>query len=120
MPATRACHYPDASVVCGPPAFDERDEHAITNPVVLVEVRSPTTADYDRGGKYAHYRTLAEVRDYLVVYVEERLVEHHRRMIEPGKWLMTELREGTIELTSVDVHAPLAEIWVGLDRLASR
>lgn len=44
-PATGAYHYPDVSVICGPPAFDARDEHAITNPVVIVgsRRRRPTT-----------------------------------------------------------------------------
>lgn len=116
-PATGAYHYPDVSVICGPPAFDGRDEHAITNPVVIVEVLSPTTADYDRGGKFAHYRTLPSLRDYVVVHVDERIVEHHHRL-EPRKWLMTELHEGALELASVDAVVPLAELWVDLDRLA--
>lgn len=114
--ATRAYHYPDAIVVCGTVKLDERDEHAITNPTVIVEVLSPSTADYDRGGKFAHYRTLESLREYLVIYVDERLVEHHHR-IEPGKWLMTEVRSGSIELPAIDVSIALSDLWLDLDRL---
>ncbi len=117
-PATHAYHYPDASVVCGPVIRDTRDEHAITNPTVIVEVLSPSTADYDRGGKFAHYRTIESLREYVVVYVDERLVEHHHR-VEPRKWLMTELREGSLDLPSIEVSIPLSELWVDLDRVAS-
>ncbi len=57
-PQTGGHHCPDASVVCGAPRYDESDPHATVNPTALVEVLSPTTADYDRGGTLAHCRTL--------------------------------------------------------------
>jgi len=107
-------HYADASVICGPATRDQRDAHAITNPVVIVEVLSPTTADYDRGGKFAHYRTIASFREYVVVDVDGRRVEHHARL-ETGQWLMTELSSGTLELAAIEVAIPLAELWIDLD-----
>jgi Uma2 family endonuclease len=113
-PRTRAFHYADASVVCGPMLRDTTDDHAITNPVVIVEVLSPTTADYDRGGKFAHYRTIASFREYVVVDVDGRRVEHHARL-ETGQWLMTELSSGTLELAAIEVAIPLAELWIDLD-----
>lgn len=116
-PQTRAFHYADASVVCGPMVRDEMDDHAITNPVVIVEVLSPTTADCDRGGKFAHYRTIPSFREYVIVDADGRRVEHHQRL-ETGQWLMTELANGTLELTSVEVAIPLAELWVDLDPAA--
>jgi Uma2 family endonuclease len=115
-PATRSYHYPDASVVCGPLTRDEHDAHSITNPVVIVEVLSRSTADYDRGGKLVHYRTLATLAEYVLVDVEARVVEHHRRL-EPRKWLVTELHEGHLELPSIEVAVPLEELWVDLERL---
>lgn len=116
-PATRSYHYSDASVVCGPLARDEHDDHAITNPVVIVEVLSRSTADYDRGGKPVRYRTLATLQEYVLVDVDARVVEHHRRL-EPRKWLVTELHDGALELPSIEVAIPLDELWIDLDRLA--
>ena len=72
---------------------------------------------FDRGGKFAHYRTLESLREYVVLSLEPRLVEHHRR-IEPGKWLLTEIAGKPIELESVGVTLAWDELWTDLDRLA--
>ena len=50
--------YPDVSVVCGHAELDVDDEHAIVNPTFLVEILSPSTQDYDRGEKLAHYKRI--------------------------------------------------------------
>jgi Uma2 family endonuclease len=113
---TRAYHYPDALVVCDAPRYDPDDEYAIENPTLLVEVLSPTTADYDRGGKFVHYRILASLREYVLVSVEPRLVERHRKL-ERGEWLLTEFHEGEIELSSVGVKLAWDDLWRDLDRL---
>lgn len=115
-PRTGSYHHPDVVVVCGTPRYDERDEYAIVNPTMLAEVLSPTTADYDRGGKLIHYRTLESFTDYVLVSVEDRTVEHHHR-IGPGKWLVTEHSEGTVELEALGITLPLAALWTDLDRL---
>jgi Uma2 family endonuclease len=116
-PRTAAYHYPDGSVVCGDPRYDEHDDHAMTNPTVLVEVLSPTTADYDRGAKFVHYRSLESLSDYILVSIEDRMVEHHHR-VAPGQWLMTEVRDGASELTSIDATLMWSDLWVDLERLA--
>lgn len=115
-PRTKAYHHPDVVVVCGTPRYDERDDHAIVGPTLLVEVLSPTTADYDRGGKLVHYRTIESLADYLIVSLEDRSVEHHHR-IEAGKWLVTEHHDGAVELESIGVTLQLADLWADLDRL---
>lgn len=112
---TRGYHYPDASIVCGIPSLDADDPHAITNPTVIFEVLSPSTADYDRGGKFVHYRSLDSLTDYLVVSMEPRVVEHYRRL-ELGRWELSELRERPIELVSVGITLAWDEIWLDLDR----
>lgn len=69
--------YPDASVVC-PPIEGESDD-VISNLVLIVEVLSPSTEDYDRGTKFAHYRQIASLTDYIVIAQDEARVEHHSR-----------------------------------------
>lgn len=113
---TRAYHYPDVSVFCADPIRDEDDEHALVNPTLLAEVLSPSTADYDRGGKFVHYRTLDSLEEYLVVSIEGRLVEQHRR-VGSGQWLMTEVKSGELTLGSLDVRFPLDALWTDLARL---
>ena len=113
---TGAYHYPDASVVCGSPVRDTADDHAFANPVVLVEVLSPTTADYDRGGKFVHYRSIETLREYLVIDEVSRSVEHHVRA-RPDQWVLTILEGGAIDLQSISVSVPLADLWVDVDRV---
>jgi Uma2 family endonuclease len=62
--------FPDASVVCGALAASARDANAVTNPVVLVEVTSPSTEFYDRGEKLKTYQQLASLR--LVIFLSHR------------------------------------------------
>jgi Uma2 family endonuclease len=116
-PRTAAYHYPDASVICGDPVRDARDENAFVNPTLLVEVLSPTTADYDRGGKFVHYRSLESLREYLVVDEGARLVEHHERQGDGDTWLMTVRRGGHFALRSIDATLSIADLWVDVDRV---
>lgn len=59
--------YPDASVACGAPRFTDETEDELLNPVLVVEVLSESTEAYDRGEKFEHYRTIASLRQYLLV-----------------------------------------------------
>ncbi len=67
-----ACLYPDMMVVCDPPAFLGQRRDVITNPMVVVEVISPSTEGYDRGGKFVLYRSLPSLRHYVLI-AQERL-----------------------------------------------
>jgi Uma2 family endonuclease len=117
-PTTGAYHYPDVTVFCGPLVLDADDDHAATNPTVIVEVLSPTTEDYDRGGKFRHYRSLDSFEEYVLVSPEGRWVEHHRR-VGPGQWLMTELRAGDLVLASIGATMPIDVFFADLDRIST-
>jgi Uma2 family endonuclease len=91
--ATGLATYPDASVVCGRVEVDPEDRNTVTNPVVIVEVLSDSTEQYDRNDKLAHYRRIPSLRDYLLVSQHERRVEHYRRN-EDGSWTLRDLPEG--------------------------
>jgi len=86
--ATGLVTYPDVSVVCGPIARDPDVQHALTNPVVLVEVLSDSTEAYDRGEKFAHYRQLPSLRDYVLVSQHSPEIEVYSRD-DQGRWLLT-------------------------------
>jgi Uma2 family endonuclease len=100
---TELTTYPDVTVVCGKADVDDDDPHAITNPVLVVEVLSDGTEAYDRGEKAAHYRRLASLREYLLVSQRERRLELYRRAND-GQWMFLEAGPGeTLELASVGV-----------------
>lgn len=69
------------------------DDHAVTSPVVLVEVMSPSTDAYDRGEKLRHYKTIPSLREVVLVDHRERLVEVHRPE-EDGSWTRHEAGAG--------------------------
>lgn len=110
--------YPDVSVVCGE-IITADGGLSMTNPIVLVEVTTRTTADWDRGGKFAHYRRASSLREYLVVSHEERLVEHHVRG-DGGLWTLRDIREGAVELGSIMCSLPLDEIYLKVTLATSR
>jgi Uma2 family endonuclease len=59
--------YPDVVVACGTPAFEDAYVDTLLNPTVIIEVLSPSTEAYDRGEKFAHYRRLPSLREYLLI-----------------------------------------------------
>ncbi|MGB3613016.1 MAG: Uma2 family endonuclease, partial [Elainellaceae cyanobacterium] len=90
--------YPDVSVTC-----DDRDRTAqkfSRYPCLIVEVVSPSTEAYDRGGKFAPYRQLDSLKEYVLVSSEAKAVEVFRRS-DSGAWLFIPYGEGEdIELAS--------------------
>jgi Uma2 family endonuclease len=68
--------FPDASVVCGEPTMVAHERNpALTNPTVIVEVLSSSTEDYDRGEKFERYKTIASLRDYVLVSQDKKRIE---------------------------------------------
>jgi len=110
--ATNLCTYPDIVVVCGQPQFlgDRRD--TLLNPMLIVEVLSPSTEAYNRGRKFEHYRTLESLQEYLLVSSERVGVELFTRQAGGG-WLLTSANrmEGAIELPATDCRLSLAAIY---------
>jgi Uma2 family endonuclease len=77
--------YPDITVICGAPSFQDRTTDVITNPSILVEVLSAGTEEYDRGLKWTGYQQITSLTDYLLVTQSEVRVEHFRRNAD-GTW----------------------------------
>jgi len=110
--ATGLYTYPDVSVVCGRPEFEDDKRDTLLNPLVLVEVLSDSTEDYDRGTKLTNYRTITSFRDYVLLSTDRVLVEYSTRK-DDGSWVLRELRAGerfTIE--SVGVELAVDELYL--------
>ncbi len=102
--------YPDVSVVCPPFEGDAEDE--ISNPVLVVEVLSPSTADFDRGGKFGHYRQIPSLQEYLVLWQDEPRAEQHTRT-EDGLWLLREVvgMDQSLRLASLNKQLALRDVY---------
>lgn len=102
--------YPDATVACGPTVRAAVDPLAIENPVLLVEITSPSTEDYDRGEKLRHYKLLHSLREVLIVSHQEPRLSLHRRG-EAG-WSEVAARAGeTLELGSLGARLAVDEVY---------
>ena len=103
--------YPDVSVVGKEVRFQDKKQDSLLNPIVLFEILSPATEAYDRGGKFAHYRRIPSLQEYVMVAQDRALVEHYARQDE--QWTLTQYRgfEATLELPSIQCRIPLAEIY---------
>jgi Uma2 family endonuclease len=109
--ATGLYTYRDVAVVCGEPQFEDSELDTLLNPIVIVGVLSPSTEARDRGRKFAHYRRLASLREYVLVAQDRVLVERSTR--QGDQWLLMELSrmEDVLRLASIDCDVALSEIY---------
>ncbi len=105
--------YPDVSVLCGEPVVSSIDANAITNPVILVEVTSRSTEDYDRGDKLSHYKQLPSLHAVLFVSHRTRRITCVERRVDG--WTERELRGGeTASLETPPVAFTVDEVYDGI------
>ena len=104
--------YPDVTVLCGEPDFDDEQLDTLLDPIVLIEVLSPSTVDYDRGGKFTLYRQLASLWEYVLISQDRVLVEHYVR--DGQRWVLSELDSlhDSLVLPWLECELPLAEIYL--------
>lgn len=108
--------YPDASIVCGRLETDAADPHAIVNPVVIVEVLSPSTAEYDRGEKLETYKQIASLSEVVLVAHDAARIDVWRRT--DAGWICDPSGAGqSARLTSVDCDLSVDDVF--RDPLAS-
>ncbi|MBL8917528.1 MAG: Uma2 family endonuclease [Myxococcaceae bacterium] len=108
--ATDRTTYPDAIVICGPRALSTTDPLAVTNPVVIVEVTSDSTEADDRGEKFAHYRHVSSLKEYVIVSHRQRRIEVYRR--DGNTWTLREYRpREEVELASLGVRLPVDAVY---------
>lgn len=104
-------HYPDIVVVCGTPQFEDVQADTLLNPTLLIEVLSPSTEAYDRGGKFAHYRKIPTLCEYLLVAQDQPSIE---RFVRQGEfWLLKETvgLDASVHLESIDCTLSLREVY---------
>ena len=108
--ATGRATYADVVVVCGERRTHPEDEHALTNPTLIVEVLSKSTEASDRGEKFSHYRRMPSLQEYVLVAQDEVRIEVYRR--EGDTWVLREYVAGaTVELASIDITLPVDAVY---------
>lgn len=108
--------YPDVAAICGEPALEDGHRDTLLNPFVIFEVLSPSTEAYDRGKKFAHYRRVASLTDYVLVSQDIMRVEHYTRQ-SGGLWTFVEhgRADDVLQLKSIDCRIRIAEVYDKVD-----
>ena len=104
--------YPDLSIVCGGTQFLDGRRDIITNPIVLVEILSKATANYDPSQKFELYRSIPTFQGYLLVDQSRLYVEYHHRTPE-YTWVMQTITDIATSLTIavLNIDVPVAEFY---------
>ena len=101
--------YPDVSVTCED--SDRTATQAIQYPCLIVEVLSPSTANYDRGDKFRLYRRNPRLQDYVLVDAEKIAIDLYRKN-DRGNWEIFNYQVGdNIELQSIDLSFPIESVY---------
>ena len=103
--------YPDIAVVCEPPQFEDPDTDTLLNPTLIIEVLSSSTEAYDRGNKFAYYRQLPSLQEYVLIAQDTVLVEQFVRSGERWVLAATTDLEAVVSLSSIDCGLPVAEVY---------
>lgn len=112
--------YPDIVGFCGPAQLQQGLTDTLLNPLLLLEVLSPSTEGYDRGEKFFHYQQISTLQQYVLVSQIHPRVEIFTRG-QGGRWeyeVVSDLAE-SVRLRSLDVEIPLARIYRDVDFTAT-
>ena len=102
--------YPDVTIVCGKPEFLNDTEDVLLNPQIIIEVLSDSTEKYDRGAKFALYRNIPSLQEYILVNTNEMKLESFHR--NGSDWIFREsMQDEVFRIQSLDVVLNLEEVY---------
>jgi Uma2 family endonuclease len=104
--------YADCSVICGDLQYANDRRDVILNPLLIVDVLSPSTEGYDRGKKFELYRTIPSFREYLIVHQDQRYVEYYSRK-DDDSWLLRDRTgmDDVLTIARLNIQIPLADLY---------
>ncbi|QSV63533.1 MAG: Uma2 family endonuclease [Dolichospermum sp. DL01] len=112
IPRYREFTYPDVMVIEGQPIYYSTNTTIVTNPVLIVEVLSKSTKDYDRGDKFLYYRSIPEFKEYILIDQTKYYVMQYVKTSE-NQWILTEYEteDAMINLSSINVELSLKQLY---------
>lgn len=108
--------YPDIMIIQGEPVYHGNGTSTVTNPLVIAEVLSPSTKDYDRSSKFRFYRSLPSFKEYILIDQDSFYVEKFSKNSE-NQWLFTayESEDALLSLSTVDFQISLNDLYEGVN-----
>ncbi len=112
IPAIEAFYYPDAVVICEVPEYYGGRKNVILNPLLIVEVTSPSIVDFDRSGKFMDYSTLPSFKEYLILHQDQHFARLSNR-VESDLWQLSTVQgiAENIELKSIGCTISMRDIY---------
>jgi len=112
IPATGLYTYPDITALCGEPVFEGDQFDTLLNPHVIIEVLFSSTEAYDRGAKFAHYRSIESLQAYVLIAQDRPHIELFERGTD-GRWVLSEAKglESRLELEALGCVLELSEVY---------
>ena len=116
IPAKHKFTYPDVMMIAGEPEYFENRKDTITNPLVIIEVLSKSTQNYDREGKFAAYRTISSFQEYVLISQTKIYAEQFAKTGEK-RWSFREYDadDATITMNSVDFQLAFTDIYLKVE-----
>lgn len=108
--------YPDVMLICGKIEFDAERKDVVLNPVVIFKVLSESTSNYDRSRKFAAYRQIPSLQEYVLIDQARVSVEIFRRD-KTKFWVFEAFEElkSTLKLKAVGIEIAVAAIYEGVE-----
>jgi Uma2 family endonuclease len=118
IPKNTLYTYSDILVLCDEPDFVDDEFDTITNPSIIIEILSPSTANYDRGAKFDLYRDISTLNEYLLIDSKTIHVVLYTKN-DNNTWTLSETKNinDSLSLPSINFSSSLTEIYEGVDKI---
>jgi|UPI0004AFEF57 Uma2 family endonuclease len=108
--------YPDVMVIKGKPIYEGSSKTNVTNPLIIVEVLSQSTRDYDRTDKFEFYRSIPEFKEYILIDQDRFYVTQYFKQGD-GKWIFNDYKgaESVLKLASDEFEISFQDLYERVD-----
>ena len=112
IPRYRQHTYPDVMIIQGEPIYATENTTTVMNPLLIAEVSSKSTSNYDQSDKFMYYRSIPEFKEYILINQYQYHVMQYLKTND-GKWIFTELESESdiLTLQTIDFQIALSEIY---------
>ncbi|NEP25109.1 Uma2 family endonuclease [Moorena sp. SIO3I6] len=116
IPRYRQYTYPDVMVIQGEPVYTGKGTTTVTNPMLIVEVLSNYTKNYDQGDKFLYYRSISEFKEYILIEQSEyRLLQYNKTATNQWQFTEYESENSVISINSIELSVSFQELYEGVN-----
>jgi Uma2 family endonuclease len=116
IPHYKIYTYPDVMVILEKPIYEGKGTTTVTNPLIIIEILSSSTSNYDKGKKFRYYRSIPSCKEYVLIDQYSYFIEHFSKT-EDNKWLLTEYEteDARLVFNFINFEISLQDIYTRVD-----